>query len=222
MSDMNKSLGLAAVLSSENLVGRVVNLQPEQAFFTQGDPADSVFVLKEGRAKLAAVSPRGKQAVITILSPGDFFGEESLALAPGVRLATASALNTCTAIKIMRDEMMRAVHEEPALCNQILSGLVTRGLSTQADLVDQIFNSSEKRLARTLLLMADSPKPDDPQALIPPITQETLAEMIGTTRSRVSYFMNRFRNRGLIQYKNRIRVHKPRLKAILVDQFAEI
>jgi CRP/FNR family cyclic AMP-dependent transcriptional regulator len=222
MNDKNKALSLAAFLPSENLVGRVVELNPEQAFFTQGDQADSVFILKEGRAKLAVVSPKGKQAVITILSPGDFFGEESLALAPGTRLSTASALNACSAIKMTREEMMRMVREQPDFCFQILSVLAERGLCTQADLVDKIFNTSEKRLARTLLLMADSFKPDDPQPLILPITQETLAEMVGTTRSRVSYFMNSFRNRGLIEYKDRIRVHKPRLKAVLADQFAEI
>ncbi len=222
MNNQSNALGLAAFLSCETHVGKVVELQPEQVFFTQGDTADSVFILKEGRAKLAVVSPKGKQAVITILSPHNLFGEESIATAPGARMATATALNTCTAIKITRDETLRAIHEDTAFSSHILTLLISRGLGTQADLVDQIFNSSEKRLARTLLLMADSLKPDDPQPLIPPITQETLAEMIGTTRSRVSYFMNSFRNRGLIEYKDRIRVYKPRLKAVLFDQLAEI
>jgi CRP-like cAMP-binding protein len=222
MSDKNKALDPAAFLSSMGLLRRVVELKPGQVFFTQGDPADSVFSLKEGRAKLAVVSPNGKQATIALLSSGDYFGEESLAILPGLRLATAAALNTCSAIEIKREEMIRAMHEEPALCYQILAFLVARGMRSQADLVDQIFNSSEKRLARTLLLMADSGKPNEPKTLIPPVTQETLAEMVGTTRSRVSFFMNRFRNLGLVEYKDRIQVHKPRLKAVLVDQLAEI
>jgi CRP-like cAMP-binding protein len=222
LSDKNQALGPADFLLSVGLGRGVIELQPEQVFFTQGDPADSVFCLKEGRAKLTVVSPSGKQATITLLSPGDFFGEESLAAASGPRLATATAVNRCMAIEIKREEMIRAMHQEPAFCDRVLSFLVTRGMRTQADLVDQIFNSSEKRLARTLLLMAESAKPNESRTLIPPVTQETLAEMIGTTRSRVNFFMNRFRNLGLIEYKDRIQVHKPRLKAVLVDQFAGI
>ncbi|MGD0731826.1 MAG: Crp/Fnr family transcriptional regulator [Terracidiphilus sp.] len=221
-SDKSRAIGSADFLLNVSLGKKVVELQPGQVFFAQGDPADSVFYLTEGRAKLTVVSPYGKQATITLLAPGDFFGEESLASAPGPRLATATAVNRCAAIEIKRDEMFRAMHQEPAFCDRVLSFLVTRGRRTQADLVDQIFNSSEKRLARTLLMMAESGKPGEPRALIPPITQETLAEMIGTTRSRVNYFMNRFRNLGLIEYKGRIQVHKLRLQAALVDQFAEI
>jgi CRP-like cAMP-binding protein len=131
-------------------------------------------------------------------------------------------VNTCTALKIGRDEMIRVMHQEPAFCDQFLSFLLARNLRTQADLVDQMLNTSEKRLARTLLLMAELGKPDEARSYIPPITQEALAEMIGTTRSRVSFFMNRFRDLGLIDYKGRIRVHKPRLKAALMGQFAEI
>jgi CRP-like cAMP-binding protein len=223
--DLYKSFGPAVLLSSAGLVRRVVELHPGQVFFAQGDPADSIFSLSEGRAKLAVVSAKGKQATIALLSPGDIFGEESLAMAPETRLATATALNTCRAIEIKREQMIRAMHEDPALCYQILSVLVARGLRSQADLVDQIFNTSEKRLARTLLLMVESGtpvKPDETKTLIPPVTQETLAEMIGTTRSRVSYFMNRFRDLGLVEYKSRIYVHTPRLKAVLFDQLAEI
>ena len=141
-------------------------------------------------------------------------------MSPGWRVSTAMAVNTCTALKIGRDEMSRLMHQEPDFCDLFLSYLLMRNVRTQANLVDQIFNTSEKRLARTLLLMAEESKPNEPRAMIPPITQEALAEMVGTTRSRVSYFMNRFRNLGLISYTDRIRVHRPRLEAALLDQFA--
>jgi CRP-like cAMP-binding protein len=136
-------------------------------------------------------------------------------------MATATAVNRSTAIKIKRGEMLRLLHQEPEFSDQFLSYLLARSQRTQADLVDQIFNSSEKRLARTLLLMAEAGKPDEPNTFIPPVTQETLAEMIGTTRSRVSFFMNRFRDLGLISYKDRIQVHKTQLRAVLLDQFVE-
>lgn len=200
---------------------KVVELDPEQSFFVQGDPADSVFCLQRGRARISVVSSSGKQATITLLGPGDFFGEESLAIDAGLRPVTATAVNRCTALKISREDMLRILHRKPEFADQFLSYLLGRSMRTQANLVDQMFNSSEKRLARTLLMMAEVVTPEGPQAMIPPITQETLAEMVGTTRSRVSFFMNRFRDLGLISYKDRIRVHKPRLQAALMDQFAE-
>jgi CRP-like cAMP-binding protein len=211
-----------AFLLSVGLGQRAIEVEPEQSFFTQGDPADSVFCLKDGRAKATVVSASGKQATIGLLLPGDFFGEEALAAEPGLRTAAVTAVNTCIALKIGRDEMTRVMHREPALADQFLSFLLARNLRTQADLVDQILNNSEKRLARTLLMMAESETQDEPRTFLPPITQETLAEMVGTTRSRVSFFMNRFRNLGLIDYKDRIRVHRPRLKAALVGQLAEV
>jgi len=210
----------AAFLSSVGLGRRIVELEPGDTFFTQGDPADSVFCLQQGRAKVSVVSERGKQATITLLAPGDFFGEESLGTAPGLREATAMAVNRCTAFKMKREEMMGFLHREHEFSDRFLSYLLARGMRTQADLVDHIFNSSEKRLARALLLMAETERPEEQQAMIPPITHETLAEMIGTTRSRVSFFMNRFRNLGLISYKNRIRVDRPRLQAAVLDQLA--
>ncbi len=196
-------------------------MKPKQAFFTQGDPADSVFYLQSGRARLTVVSQSGKEATITLLSAGDFVGEESLASVPGMRLATATAVNICSALKIGRDEMIRVMHEEPAFSDMFLKFLLARSMRTQADLVDQLFNSSEKRLARILLLMAEFGKPGEPETFIPPITQETLAEMIGTTRSRVSFFMNRFRKLGFIDYNGRIQVHKSLLNVVLLDQFPE-
>jgi CRP-like cAMP-binding protein len=211
-----------AVLANLGLSRKMIELEPGETFFVQGDPADSIFYLQQGRAKINVVSGKGKQATVAHLFPGDFFGEESLSVTAGLRVATTTAVNRSTAIKIKRGEMIRLLHEEPEFNEQFLSYLLARSLRIQADLVDQIFNSSEKRLARTLLLMAEVGKPDEPRTLIPPVTQETLAEMIGTTRSRVSFFMNRFRNRGLISYKDRIQVHVPRLRAVLLDQFAEV
>jgi CRP-like cAMP-binding protein len=164
------------------------------------------------------VSEGGKEATITILSVGDFVGEGALAAVPGLRLSTATAINNCTALKITRDEMIRVMHEEHEFSDLFLKFLLERSMRTQADLVDQLFNSSEKRLARILLLMAEFGKPGEPETFIPPITQETLAEMIGTTRSRVSFFMNRFRKLGFISYNGRIQVHKSLLNVVLLDQ----
>jgi CRP/FNR family cyclic AMP-dependent transcriptional regulator len=211
----------AAFLSSAGLGRRIVELQPKETFFAQGDPADSLFYLQTGRARLTVVSQFGKEATITLLTAGDFVGEESLATVAGLRLATATAENTCTALKIGKDEMIRVMHEQHALSDMFLAFLLARSMRTQADLVDQLFNSSEKRLARILLLMAEFGKPGAPNTFIPPITQETLADMIGTTRSRVSFFMNRFRKLGFISYNGRIQVHKSLLNVILLDQLPE-
>jgi CRP/FNR family transcriptional regulator, cyclic AMP receptor protein len=209
----------AAFLASAGLHRQIVELKPQQTFFCQGDRADCIFYLQKGRAKLTVVSQKGKEATITLISAGEFVGEESLAAIAGLRLATATAVNACTALKIGRAEMARVMHEEPTFADMFLKFLLDRSMRTQADLVDQLFNSSEKRLARILLLMAEFGKPGEPETSIPPITQETLAEMIGTTRSRVSFFMNRFRKLGFIDYDGRIQVHKSLLNVVLLDQF---
>jgi CRP/FNR family cyclic AMP-dependent transcriptional regulator len=211
----------AAFLASAGLGRRIVQLKAKQVFFSQGSVADSIFYLQKGRAKLTVVSATGKEATITLLSEGDFVGEESIAGAMGRRLATATAISACTALKIEREEMIRVMHEEHAFSDLFLKFLLARSMRTQADLVDQLFNSSEKRLARILLLMAEFGKPGEPETLIPKITQETLAEMIGTTRSRVSFFMNRFRKLGFIAYNGRIQVHKSLLNVILHDQLSD-
>jgi CRP-like cAMP-binding protein len=216
-----KAFDPADFLSSTGLGRRIVELQPKETFFAQGDPADSLFYLQSGRAKLTVVSQFGKEATITLLSAGDFVGEESLATVSGPRLSTATAVNTCIALKIGKDEMIRVMHEQHALSDLFLSFLLARSMRTQADLVDQLFNSSEKRLARILLLMAEFGKPGAPNTFIPPITQETLADMIGTTRSRVSFFMNRFRKLGFISYNGRIEVHKSLLNVVLLDQLPD-
>ena len=222
MTDVNKStFDPAAFLAHAGIGRRIIDINPKQTFFTQGDPADSVFYLESGRAKLTVVSQNGKEATITFLSVGDFFGEESLASIPQLRLATASAVNSSVALKITREEMTRVMHEEPAFAGFFLKFLLARNMRTQADLVDQLFNSSEKRLARILLLMAEFGKPGVPETFIPPISQETLAGMVGTTRSRVSFFMNRFRKLGLIDYNGRIQVHRSLLNVVLLDQLPE-
>jgi len=211
----------AEFLASAGLGRRIVEFEPKDTLFSQGDPADSVFYLQRGRAKLTVVSSNGKEATITLLSTGDFVGEASLATVAGLHLATATAVNTCSALKIKREEMIRVMHDEPEFANFFLKFLLARSMRTQADLVDQLFNSSEKRLARILLLMAEFGKPGEQETYIPPITQETLAEMIGTTRSRVSFFMNRFRKLGFISYNGRIQVHKSLLNVVLLDQLPE-
>jgi CRP/FNR family transcriptional regulator, cyclic AMP receptor protein len=211
----------AAFLASAGLGRRIVQFKAKQVFFSQGSVADSIFYLQKGRAKLTVVSATGKEATITLLSEGDFVGEESIAGAMGRRLATATAISACTALKIEREEMIRVMHEEHAFSDLFLKFLLARSMRTQADLVDQLFNSSEKRLARILLLMAEFGKPGEPETQIPKITQETLAEMIGTTRSRVSFFMNRFRKLGFIAYNGRIQVHKSLLNVILHDQLSD-
>jgi CRP-like cAMP-binding protein len=211
----------AAFLMRAGLGRRIVRLEPRQPFFSQGEPADSIFYLQKGRAKITVVSHAGKEATLTLLSAGDFIGEEALAAAPGLRLATATATSECTALKIERQEMIRAMHEEHDFSDMILKFLLARSMRIQADLVDQLFNSSEKRLARILLLMAEFGKPGEAETFIPPITQETLADMIGTTRSRVSFFMNRFRKLGFIEYNGRIKVHKSLLNVILHDRLPD-
>lgn len=211
----------ATFLANAGLGRKVLQLKPRDAFFSQGDPADCIFYLQKGRAKLTVVSKSGKEATITLLTVGDFIGEESIAANAGLRMATATAITACTALKIERPEMIRVIHEEHSFSDVFLSFLLTRSMRIQADLVDQLFNSSEKRLARILLLMAEFGQPGEPEMLIPEITQETLAEMIGTTRSRVSFFMNRFRKLGFIEYNGRIRVHKSLLNVVLHDQLPE-
>jgi CRP-like cAMP-binding protein len=205
-------------LASAGLGQRIVKLAARENFLPQGDPADSVFYLQKGRAKITVVSRAGKEATIALLDAGEFVGEDSLVAVPAPRLATATAIVACTALKITREEMVRALYAEHAFSDLFLKFLLARSIRIQADLVDQLFNSSERRLARILLLMAEFGQPGEPEPLIPKISQETLAEMIGTTRSRVSFFMNRFRKLGFISYDGRIRVHKSLLNVVLHDR----
>jgi CRP-like cAMP-binding protein len=207
----------ADFLAQAGLGRKIVRLKPKDAFFTQGDPADCIFYIQEGRAKLTVLSREGKEATISLLTCGDFVGEESIAGTPGLRMATAVAVTPCSAMKIERNEMLRAMHEEHAFSDLFLKFLIERSMRTQADLVDQLFNSSEKRLARILLLMAEFGQPDQSETLIPKISQESLAEMVGTTRSRISFFMNRFRKLGFVEYNGGIKIHKSLLNVVLHD-----
>jgi len=194
-----------------------VRCKKGKPLFVQGEPAEAVFYLQTGRVQLTVVSTAGKEATITLLNAGDFVGEEAIASVAGLRMATATAMTPCVALKIEQEEMSRVLNEEHAFSSLFVSFLLTRSMRIQADLVDQLFNSSEKRLARVLLLMAEFGKSDESETMIPKITQETLAEMIGTTRARVSFFMNRFRKLGFVQYDGRIRVNKLLLSVIQSD-----
>jgi CRP/FNR family cyclic AMP-dependent transcriptional regulator len=160
-------------LSNAGLGRKIIQLKPKSAFFSQGNAADAVFYLQKGRAKLTVVSKGGKEATITLLSPGDFIGEEAIAAVAGLHMATACAITACTALKIEREEMIRVMHQEHSFSDMFMAFLLARSMRTQADLVDQLFNSSEKRLARILLLMAEFGRPGEPEMLIPEITQET-------------------------------------------------
>ena len=219
--DKKASFDPSSFLAVAGLGRKLVHLKAHQAFFDQGAPASAVFYLQSGRAKLTVVSDRGKEAIITLLKAGDFIGEEAIAGVVGRRIATATAITACIAMKIDREALVAVLHEDSGFSEMFLKFILLRGIRTQEDLIDQLFNSSEKRLARTLLLMAEFGKPGEPEMLIPPITQEALADMIGTTRSRVSYFMNRFRKLGFIEYNGRIHVHKSLLNVVLHDQLPD-
>jgi len=210
-----------AFLANAGFGRMIVTLCGKEAFFSQGESADSVFYLQSGRAKLSVVSRNGKQATITLISAGEFVGEESLASLGALHMATATAITDCTALKIERSEMLRAMHEERPLSEKFMKFLLARGMRIQSDLVDQLFNSSEKHLARILLLMAEFGEDGEDgysNRLIPVITEERLAEMIGSPVTSVSFFMKRFCDLGLIDYNGRIRVHKALLNVVLHDQ----
>jgi CRP/FNR family cyclic AMP-dependent transcriptional regulator len=187
-----------------------------QVIFAQGDPADAVFYVQTGRVKLTIVSGQGKEAVVGIYSATDFFGEASLVGQP-LRIATATAMSECLIVRLAKSAMIRMLHDEPTFSELFVAHLLSRNIRVEADLVDQLFNSSEKRLARVLLLLANFGKEGKPEAVIPKITQETLAEMIGTTRSRVSFFMNKFRKLGFIEYNGKLSVHSSLLNVVLHD-----
>jgi len=199
-------------------VGRtLIELKKNQVLFSQGEQADSVFYLQKGNLKLTVVSQRGKEATVALLEAGNFVGEACVAAAERIRTLTATALTKSTLMRIKRTEMVRVLHEEHAFADVFVSFLLARNVRIQADLVDQLFNSSEKRLARILLLLANFGKEGKPESVIPKISQEVLAEMIGTTRSRVNFFMNRFRKLGFIEYNGKLQVHSSLLNVILHD-----
>jgi CRP/FNR family transcriptional regulator, cyclic AMP receptor protein len=188
-----------------------------QKVFGQGEAADAVFYIQKGKIRLSVISKRGKEAIIGLLGDGNFLGEESIAAVLLKRVATATALTPSTILRIERVEMVRVLHEEQLFSEVFVSYLLARNARVQEDLVDQLFNSSEKRLARALLLLAQFGKEGAPETVIPRISQETLADMIGTTRSRVNFFMNRFRKLGFIEYNGKLSIHSSLLNVILHD-----
>ena len=187
-----------------------------KVIFSQGDSADSVFYIDKGKVKLTVLSTRGKEAVIGVLERGSFFGEGCLAAQP-LRMSTASAIQPCSIIRVGRSSMVRLLHREPEFAELFIAYLLSRNVRMEEDLVDQLFNSSEKRLARILLLLAHFGEEPRPENVIPKVSQETLAAMVGTTRSRVSYFMNRFRKMGFIHYDGGLQVHSGLLTVVLRD-----
>ena len=216
-----ESFDVAKFLAKAGVGRKIVRLKAKQPFFTQGMNADCVYYLRSGRVRITVVSATGKEATIAIVSPRNFLGEEALSPARVQRMATATAIVNCVALRIEKQEMIRMLHDEHSFSDLFMGFLLARSMRTQADLIDQLFNSSEKRLARILLLMAEFGKSGEEETLIPPITQETLAEMVGTTRPRVSFFMNRFRKLGLIEYKDRIKVRRSLLDVVLHERLPE-
>ena len=194
----------------------IAEYSKDQMVFSQGDPADAVFYIQKGRVKLTVVSNAGKEAVIAILDTGDFLGEGCLVAQP-IRMATATAISNGSIVRLEKAAMIRMLHDEPAFSEMFVSYLLSRNMRIEEDLVDQLFNSSEKRLARVLLLLANFGKEGKPESVIAKISQETLAEMIGTTRSRVSFFMNKFRKMGFIEYNGGLHVHSSLLNIVLHD-----
>jgi CRP/FNR family transcriptional regulator, cyclic AMP receptor protein len=207
----------ADFLAHKGLGRVIVDLKKHQTIFSQGDAADAVFYIQKGRVQLTVISKRGKEATIALLGAGKFIGEECIAAIQPQRMATATAMTPATILRIERKEMIRVLHQEQLFSEVFVSYLLARNTRIQEDLVDHLFNSSEKRLARALLLLAQFGKDGTPETVIPKMSQETLAEMIGTTRSRVSFFMNRFRKLGFIEYNGKLSVHSSLLNVILHD-----
>ncbi len=194
----------------------ILKLPKKQNIFSQGDAADAVFYIQTGKAKLSVVSTKGKEAVVAVLGSTDFFGEGCLG-GQLVRMASAVTMEDSTIVRIEKSVMIRVLHEEPSFSELFMAYLLSRNIRIEEDLVDQLFNSSEKRLARVLLLLAHFGKEGKTELVIPKMSQETLAEMVGTTRSRVSFFLNKFKKLGLIEYNGELRVHSSLLNIVLHD-----
>ena len=206
-----------AFLAKAGLGRKIVTLRKNDVAFAQGDPADAIFFVQKGELRVTVTSASGKEATIALVGAGEFLGENCMVSVHPIRLATATAMTECALLKISKAEMVRVLSQEPELSNLFVSFLLVRNARIQADLVDQLFNSSEKRLARILLLLAQFGKESKPETVVPKVSQEVLAEMIGTTRSRVSFFMNRFRKLGFIEYNGEIRIHNSLLNIFLQE-----
>jgi CRP/FNR family cyclic AMP-dependent transcriptional regulator len=210
----NPAFDAQLFLDSAGLRRKITKFQGKEAVFVQGDPAENVMYIQEGGVKLTVVNETGREAVVAILGPGDFFGEGCLA-GQSICMATATTIAPTTVLVIEKNEAIRVLHEEHEFSDRFIAHMLARNIRVEEDLVDQLFNSSEKRLARTLLLLARYGTQDTPQKVLPKVSQEMLAEMIGTTRSRVNFFMNKFRKLGFIQYNGEIHVNKSLLSVVL-------
>ncbi len=207
----------AAFLARAGLGRKILSLKKDEAAYVQGDPADAIFYVQKGRLKVTVTSAHGREATIGFVGAWEFLGEDCMVTAHPLRLARATAMTECALLRINKAEMVRVLHQEHALSDMFVAFLLVRNARVQADLVDQLFNSGEKRLARVLLLLAQFGKVSKPETVVPRISQEILAEMIGTTRSRVNFFMNRFRKLGFIEYNGGIRVHNSLLNIFLQE-----
>jgi CRP/FNR family transcriptional regulator, cyclic AMP receptor protein len=205
-----------AFLDSSGIARKIVEYRRDEVIFTQGDPCEHVLYIQKGGVKLSVLSTSGREAVVAMLGPSEFFGEGCLAGQP-VRMGSATATTDSTILLVDKDQMVRLLHKQHALSDRFIAHMLARNIRIEEDLVDQLFNSSEKRLARALLLLARYGKHDKPARAVPPITQETLAEMVGTTRSRVNFFMKKFQRLGFIDYKNGLKVNNSLLTIVLHD-----
>ena len=213
----SSAFDLQLLLDSAGVARKVRELKRAEVVYSQGDPAKSVIYLKVGGVKLTVVSEVGKEAVVAILGPGDFFGEGCLA-GQSVRMGTATAITPSTLLVIEKREMLKVLHEQHSLSDRFITFMLGRNIRVEEDLIDQLFNSSEKRLARTLLLLARYGTDDRPHGVLPKISQETLAEIIGTTRPRVNFFMNKFRKMGFIKYNGGLQINTSLLNVVLHEQ----
>jgi CRP/FNR family transcriptional regulator, cyclic AMP receptor protein len=205
-----------AFLNSSGAPRKIEDFRPGQPVYSQGDPADSILFVQQGSVRLSVVSQAGREAVVGVLVEREFFGEGALAGQP-VRLSTATALTASRILIVPKQQMIRLLHQQHAFSDRFIAHMLARNIRLEEDLIDQLFNASEKRLARTLLLLARYGKPDGPRRVLPKISQEVLAEMVGTTRSRVNFFMNKFRKLGFIEYNGGIKVHDALLSVVLHD-----
>jgi CRP-like cAMP-binding protein len=205
-----------AFLDTAGITRKVAEYRPLAVIFAQGDPCDTVMYIQKGAVRLSVLSLAGKEAIVGMLGPGDFLGEGALAGQP-IRMGTATAVSTTTVLVVPKKQMIQLLHDAPGFSDRFIEYMLSRNIRIEEDLVDQLFNSSEKRLARTLLLLARYGKEDKPQGVLPKLSQEMLAEMIGTTRSRVNFFMNKFRKLGFIEYNGGLKINTSLLSVVLHD-----
>jgi CRP-like cAMP-binding protein len=215
-STQSRTFNAQAFLDSAGVARKIVEYRRAEAIFTQGDPCEHVLYVQKGGVKLSVVSKAGREAVVAMLGPGEFFGEGCLA-GQAIRMGSATATTDSTILLVDKDSMIRLLHKQHALSDRFIAHMLARNIRIEEDLIDQLFNSSEKRLARTLLLLARYGKHDKPVRAVPPISQETLAEMIGTTRSRVNFFMKKFQRLGFIDYADGLKVNNSLLSVVLHD-----